>query len=512
MSAEPSSRESNSLRAEGLCVAFGAVRALDAVSLEVVPGEIHSLCGENGAGKSTLIRCLGGSLRPAAGRVMIGRRPLPASVRAAEAAGVAVIHQEPLAFPDLSAQDTIFMAREPTRLGGLWLDRRVMRRRAGELLASLGERIDTRRPVGELPLAQRQMVAIARALAVECRFLVLDEPTASLSGREADALHGLMRALAARGVGVLFVSHRLDEVLALSQRITVLRDGRLVCTRPGAGLSRDELVRFMVGRDVAHGPPMRDAAPGAVRLEVRGLGHAGAYSGISLTVRAGEIVGLAGLVGAGRSEIARAVAGVDRPDTGQVRVDGRLLRPGRVRGAVGAGLALVPEDRREQGLVLAMSVAANIGLADPPGVARRGLIQRARERELARSSVERLAIRAAGIDASVGTLSGGNQQKVLLAKWLVHRPRVLILDEPTRGVDVGAKAEIHGLIHRLADDGAAVLLISSDLPELLGLVDRILVLREGRLVGEMPASRATPDAVLSLAVPSGRWPETEVRA
>jgi len=497
----------NSLRADNVSVSYGAVRALEHVSLEIRQGEIHSLCGENGAGKSTLIRCLGGAMRPTSGRVVLGNTTLPTSVRAAEAAGVAVIHQEPLAFPDLSAADTVFMAREPTHLAGFWLDRRRMTTHADELLASLGERIDTRRPVGTLPLAQRQMVAIARGLAAQCRFLILDEPTASLSSREADSLHRLMRTLASQGVGVLLVSHRLDEVLSLSQRVTVLRDGRYVCTRDvsntpnNPALSRDELVRLMVGRDVSSESPLPAQRVGDVRLRVETLGRRGSFDDVTLHVHAGEIVGMAGLIGAGRSEVARTIAGVELADKGHVHVDGRLLRPGRVREAIKAGLVMVPEERREQGLILAMSITSNIGMADPPGLIRRGFLSRRTERRIAMDSVSRLAIKARDIDSPCGTLSGGNQQKVLLSKWLAHQPTVLILDEPTRGVDVGAKSEIHSLIRGLADHGTAVLLISSDLPELLGLSHRVLVMREGRLAGELPSAEATPESVLRLAIP-----------
>ncbi len=474
------------------------------MTLDVLPGEIHALCGENGAGKSTLIRCVCGALRPTEGRIAIGERSLPAGVRAAEAAGVSVIHQEPLSFPDLSVEDTIFVAREPGRAAGLWLDRRAMRRRARELLAGLGERIDTRRPVGDLALAQRQMVAIARALALTCRFLILDEPTASLSEREGATLHRHVRSLAERGVGVLFVSHRLEEIAVLSHRVSVLRDGRLVCTRATPDLPREALIRAMVGREL--GPDRRRTGCGAgePRLRVRGLARAGAFSGITLSIHRGEVLGLAGLVGAGRSEVARALAGIDRPDRGEVEVDGRPVRLGRVRDAIDAGIALVPEDRREQGLILAMSVASNIGLADPPGLARLGVISRARERALARSSIEALDIRSARPAAPVGTLSGGNQQKVLLARWLAHRPRVLILDEPTRGVDVGAKAQIHAIVRALADQGTAVMVISSDLPELLALSDRIVVLCGGTIRGEVSGAGATPDTVLALALPPER--------
>lgn len=531
---------SATLRADDVSVSFGAVRALDRVRFELRPGEIHSLCGENGAGKSTLIKCLGGAMRPTSGRILIGSAPLPARVRAAEDAGVAVIHQEPLAFPDLNAADTIFMAREPAALSGLWVHRAKMHCDARSLLASLGENVDTRRAVGSLPLAQRQMIAIARGLATNCRFLILDEPTASLSVREARTLHTLMRTLAAKGVGVLLVSHRLDEVLMLSHRVSVLRDGTYVGTRDvavtvgaltenvagNAGpLTRKELVRMMVGRDVAVD---RAEEPGAgahnapgnrpPRLAVEHLTRHGVFRDISFQVHAGEIVGLGGLIGAGRSDVVRAIAGIEAPDEGRTLIDGVPLKGGSTSGAIRSGVVLVPEERREQGLVLAMSIAANIGMTSPPPrtsdgpLSRWGLVSRRAQRTLAQHSISRLSIKTPGLHTIAGALSGGNQQKVLLAKWLAHAPKVLILDEPTRGVDVGAKAEIHMLVRQLARDGAAVLVVSSDLPELLALSHRVIVMREGTVSGELSIEDATPDAVLSLAVPGGNAAGTLIDA
>lgn len=496
------------LRASAVSHSFGAVRALEAVSFDVAPGEIHSLCGENGAGKSTLLRILGGELTPDSGSATIDGRAVPRTVRGAEAIGVAVIHQDPIAFPDLTAAETIFVGREPRRLAGLWLDRSHMRKRARELLSSLGESIDLSRPASQLSLAQRQMVAIARALAIECRFLVLDEPTASLSAREVSSLHTLVRRLAAKGVGILFVSHRLDEVLALSNRVTVLRDGNWVATESAAALSRERLVALMVGRHVPERTQTAISGPrGSQRLEVRDLSRAPAFGPVSLSVHAGEIVGLAGLVGSGRSELARAIAGIDHADGGSILLDGRPLPRATVRVAADSGLVLVPEDRRDQGLVPELSIATNIAMSDSPGLSRVGFINTRAVHSLAEQSRGRLRIRCHSVNSAVSTLSGGNQQKVLLAKWLARNPKVLILDEPTRGVDIGAKDEIHNLVRELANAGAAVLLISSELTEVLALADRILVMREGLIAGEFAAG-ASQEAVLAAAMPQQPGPHT----
>jgi rhamnose transport system ATP-binding protein len=501
------------LQAESISKSFDGTAALRGVSLGLTPGEIHGLCGENGAGKSTLIRVIGGTLHTDAGRVRVDGVPIPpGNVRAAEAAGVVVIHQEPVAFPDLSAEDTIFVGHEPARFGGLWLDRRRIRSQTRELLARLGERIDPARTVGALPLAQRQMVAIARALSHRCRYLILDEPTASLSARETRVLLDLVRRLSAEGVGILYVSHRLEEIFELCQRVSVLRDGGWVGTRPSAELTRAELIRMMVGRDIANlattrGSPHPDAAP---ILHVSELARHGAFADVSFSIRPGEIVGLAGLIGAGRSELARTIAGIDRRTHGRVLVDGRPLRNGSVRDAISRGVVLIPEDRRIQGLVLPMAVGVNLTLAVLRSLSRCGFPARSRERSLVQRFIAGLGVRAAHARAPAATLSGGNQQKLLLAKWLAAEPRVLLLDEPTRGVDIAAKSDIHAHIRRLAGEGVAVLLISSELPDLLTMSDRVLVMRGGRWVGELSRLNATEEAVLALAVPAAVYATGDV--
>ncbi len=481
-----------------LSKSFGGVRALREVSFDIRPGEAHALCGENGAGKSTLIKILAGVYRPDAGDVVAWDRPLaPGDVAAAEAAGVAVIHQEPAAFPHLDAAANVFVGREIRRRSGL-LDWPTMRRETRTLLRELEADLEITRPVGELSLAQRQLVAIARALSQECRLLILDEPTASLSERETDALFRVIRRLQDRGVAVLYVSHRLEELFALADRVTVLRDGRHVATRPVGDVTREELIRLMVGRPVGK-PPARRKALGAALLEVEGLTREGEFYDVALSVRAGEILGLAGLVGAGRSELACCLFGLTRPDRGSVRVAGAPLPPGSPAAAIAAGLALSPEDRRRQGLALPLLVEENLVMARLRAAG--GLRRPKVERALAERMMAALDVRAAGPAAPAETLSGGNQQKVVLGKWLAAEPRVLLLDEPTRGVDVGAKADIHQRILDLAEQGMATLLISSDLPELLALCDRIAVMREGRVAGALSRADATPERVLRLALP-----------
>ncbi len=493
----------------GVAKAFAGVQALRDVSLELRAGEIQALCGENGAGKSTLIKILAGAYAPDAGTVAAwGALLPPGDARAAAQAGIAVIHQESTTFPDLDAVDNLFAGRELHCCGGLLLDRRRMTAETARWLGLLEVDIDLRAPLGSLPLAQRQLVSMARALSCDCRLLILDEPTASLSSRETAMLFARLRRLREQGVSVLYVSHRLEEVFALADRITVLRDGRWVTTQPTGELDRAELIRLMVGRELgALAARQRGTfTPGAVRLEVAGLTRPGVYADVSLSVRAGEIVGLAGLVGAGRSEVARGIMGLDRASAGRVLLDGAPLPAGDVRRAIRAGLAMVAEDRQSEGLVLPLSVRENLGMVALRTLAPSWLRGRRHERDLATRLVARLGVRTPGIEAPAEALSGGNQQKLVVGKWLGVTPRVLLLDEPTRGVDVGAKAEIHRLILGLAAAGVAVLLISSELPEILALSDRILVLRQGHLVGELPGAAATQEEVLRLALPVASAP------
>ncbi len=492
------------LEIAALSKSYGGVRALSEVSLAIGAGEVHPLVGENGAGKSTLINILAGVVAGDGGTVHVaGARLRPGSVRESERLGIAVIHQESTAFPDLDAEDNVFAGREPRRLLGLLLDRPRMRRETAALLARLHEPYLPGRTLGELPLAARQLVGIARALAGRSRLLIMDEPTASLSAREVETLLGIVRELRRDGISVLYVSHRLDEILGLADRVTVLRDGRLVTTRDARGLGKDELIRLMVGRAVDEGAGSGPArpAPGAELLAVRGLTRAGAFRDITFSLHAGEIVGLAGLVGAGRSEVARAVMGIDPYHHGSVQLAGAGLPRDDLRAAIAAGLALVPEDRQLQGLALPMTVAENLVLVVAGRLAQGGLRARAREAQCVRAQLDTLAVKCASSALPARALSGGNQQKLVLGKWLAASPRVLILDEPTRGVDVGARAEIYQQLRALARQGMAILVISSDLPEILNLSDRVLVMREGALSGALARSAASEERILALAMP-----------
>ncbi|MEV0579482.1 MULTISPECIES: sugar ABC transporter ATP-binding protein [unclassified Streptomyces] len=492
-------REPPVLAAQGLSKSFGAVRALQDVSLELRAGEAHALAGENGAGKSTLIKTLAGVHRPDTGTLLLDGAPVvfhgPADARDA---GIAVIYQEPTLFPDLSVAENIFMGRQPRR-SLRRVDHRAVRTEAAALFARLGVDLAPDQPARGLSIADQQIVEIAKALSLDARVLIMDEPTAALTGSEVARLFGVVRNLREQGAAVLFISHRIEEIFALCGHVTTLRDGALVASEPVEDLTEDTLVRRMVGRDLDELYPKQPAEPGPVALSVRRLTREGVFTDVSFEVRRGEIVGLAGLVGAGRSEVARAVFGVDRWDGGEVEIDGRPLAKGAPSLAMAAGLALVPEDRRAQGLVMNMSIARNIGLTGLRTTARAGLMDRAAERDRSLDWAVRLQVKYARIADAVGTLSGGNQQKVVLAKWLATGPKVLIVDEPTRGIDVGTKAEVHRLLSRLAADGVAVLMISSDLPEILGMADRVLVMHEGRITAEIPRSLATEESVMTAA-------------
>ncbi|MFF7330158.1 sugar ABC transporter ATP-binding protein [Streptomyces sp. NPDC090306] len=487
------------LALQDISKSFGAVRALRDVSLELFPGEVHALAGENGAGKSTLIKTLAGVHRPDAGQVLLDGEPVvfhgPGDARDA---GIAVIYQEPTLFPDLSIAENIFMGRQPRRALGR-IDHGATRDATAALMTRLGVDLDPDRPARGLSIADQQIVEIAKALSFDARVLIMDEPTAALTGSEVARLFGVVRTLRDQGAAVLFISHRLEEIFQICRKVTTLRDGAWIASEPVAGMTEDDLVRRMVGRDLDELYPKTDTERGEVALSVRRLTREGVFTDVSFEVRHGEIVGLAGLVGAGRTEVARAVFGVDRWDAGEVEVDGTALTNGAPSVAMAAGLALVPEDRRAQGLVMGMSIERNIGLTGLRSTARGGLMNRGAERSRSLDWAVRLQVKYARIADSVSTLSGGNQQKVVLAKWLATGPRVLIVDEPTRGIDVGTKAEVHRLLGELAADGVAVLMISSDLPEILGMADRVLVMHEGRLTAEIPRNEATEETVMAAA-------------
>ena len=490
------------LEVRGLSKRFPGVQALDGVRLDLCRGEVLAVIGENGAGKSTLMKILAGIERPDAGRIALaGREVVIDGVAAATSLGIALIHQE-LNLPDnLDVGASIYLGREPLRWGPLrFVDRRRIARDAEVILARLGMRCSPRATVGSLSIGQQQMVEIAKALSVNARILIMDEPTSSLSQKETQALFDVVRGLRAQGVSVVYISHRLGEVKEIADRVTVLRDGR------NAGeLRRDEIaparmVSLMVGRDMVQFYPHTAHITPLPLFEVRGLVVPGlAGEPVSFTVRAGEIVGLAGLVGAGRTELAQALFGIRKPSAGALRVAGAEVRLETPRDAIRAGIALVPEDRKLQGLVLEMTVRENITLAGLSRYARAGLVRRRPERAAAGDLVRLLGVRTPDVEREVRYLSGGNQQKVVLAKWLALRPRVLLLDEPTRGIDVVAKEEIYRLMEDLAASGIAILMISSEMQEVLGMSDRVLVMHQGRLAGELARDELSEEAVMRLA-------------
>jgi rhamnose transport system ATP-binding protein len=477
--------------------AFGGVVALRGVSFELRAGEVHALVGENGAGKSTLIKIVTGAHRPDVGSLALDGRELPQlDPEAARRLGIAVIYQQPALLPDLTVAENIGLALEAGGpLGRVrWAARRAQ---AVALLDRVGAAIDPDAPVSSLTMPEQQLVEIAKAVGARARVLIMDEPTASLSEKDARNLLRVIGELRAAGAGIIYISHRLEELPGLADRVTALRDGRLVGTVPMASIDRAGLIKMMVGRELDAVFPKRTVTIGSVRLALEGVSCAASgVCDVSLTIGRGEIFGLAGLVGAGRTELARTLFGLTPASGGRILVDGQAVRLDSPAVAIAAGLAYVPEDRRRHGVILDMSVAANTGLASLRGL----YLDVAAEARVAKEQVERLGVKTPSIDTPVGHLSGGNQQKVALGRWLATQPRVLILDEPTQGIDVGAKSEIHRLMGELAAQGMAILMISSELPELLGMCDRIGVMRQGRLAGVLDRAAATQEKLLALAL------------
>jgi rhamnose transport system ATP-binding protein len=483
----------------GVTKSFGAVQALRDGSIELLAGESHALVGENGAGKSTLVKILAGVHRADHGEVLVAGVPRSFGGTAeSRDAGISIIYQEPTLFPDLTVAENIFVGRQPVGAGRR-IDRSALTTAAAEIFARLGVHIDVTRLARGLSVADQQLVEIAKALSLDARVLVMDEPTAALTGVEVARLFEVMSTLRAHGAAVLFISHRLEEVYASCQRVTVMRDGAFVRTDPIGDVTVDELIHAMVGRNLDQLFPKTVTEPGEVVLAVEGLTTAGSFADITFQVRRGEIVALAGLVGAGRSEVARAVFGIDPRDAGTVVLNGRSLRSGSPRAAMAAGAALVPEDRRQQGLVMDMGIDQNVALASLRRLSSWGLIRRASERDLALDWAGRLQLKYGRMKNPVSTLSGGNQQKVVLGKWLSRTPSLLIIDEPTRGIDVGTKAEVHRMLDELVAGGMAVLMISSELPEVLGMADRVLIMREGRITAELPRGQADEASVMRAA-------------
>jgi ribose transport system ATP-binding protein len=495
------SSDAPALEMRGITKSFAGNSVLAGVSLRAAAGEVHALVGENGAGKSTLMKILAGVYRPDGGEILIGGEPVHFSRPAdALAHGVAMIYQELSLAPHLTVAENIFLGREPVRVAPLGvIDQREMNERAGRLLQDYGFRLDPRVVVGRLSAADRQLVEIARATAEARRVVVMDEPTSSLTAHEAEELFRLIRDLRRRGLAVIYISHRLEELGTIADRLTVLRDGREVYEGAWGELSQEQIIRHMAGRELKELFPPRAAKKGEVLLRVEHLTRRGKFEDVTFEARGGEVVGFAGLAGAGRTEVVEALFGAQPFDGGEVYLNGARLDALSPARAVRLGLGLLTEDRKRTGLCPDQTLARNLTLANVRALVKGWLISRGRERRAARAYIERLHVRPPDPEKTVGRLSGGNQQKVLLGRWLFAGSRVFLLDEPTRGVDVAARAEIYRAVNRLAEGGAAVVMVSSDLPELLGMADRILVMRRGRLVAELDAKRTTPEEVLTYA-------------
>ncbi len=487
------------LELKNISKSFPGVKALDDVSFAIERGTVHALVGENGAGKSTLIKILAGIYHPEAGEVLLDgkletfKAPIDSQMK-----GISVVHQE------LKLSETLTVA-ENVFLGNLLyknhlVDWKGMRLRAAELLRKLGIPLDVNAPVSALSVAQKQMVEICKAINRNCKVLIMDEPSATLTDKEQTIMFQTVRQLRSQGVTIIYISHRMEEIFDLADNVTVLRDGHHIATVPVSTVDRTKLVSMMVGREVKTEYPRSGVEPGPVVLEARDIRRKNVLKGISFTLRRGEILGIAGLVGAGRTELVRAVLGIDRPDSGEVLLEGKPVKIQSFRQAIAKGLGLVPEDRKKQGLVQIATVQNNICMVNMDSVSRRGVMDRKLERRFSREYVEKLKISTPSITTETQYLSGGNQQKVVIAKWLLANSQIIVLDEPTRGIDVGAKSEIYNLITRLVREGKSVIMISSELPEVVGMSDRILVIHEGREVGMMNREEASQEAIMALCV------------
>lgn len=481
------------LQVEDVSKWFWGIQALDRVCLAVKPGEVHAVTGENGAGKSTLMRIIAGLDRPDSGKVRFRGSGI--------SGGIAMIHQELLPFPDLTVAENIWMGQEPDGWLRGWVDRAAMNERAAELLARLGVSVEPTRRMGNLTVAEQQAVQIAQALARRAGLIIMDEPTSALSGRESDSLFRIILDLKQSGVSIIYISHRMQEIFQLADTITVMRDGRHVATRPTADFGENELITLMVGRAVSSAATKDLREPGDVVLEVRGLGRTGAFHKVSFTLRRGEILGLAGLMGAGRTAVAAAIFGLAPATAGTISLHGRPVRIQSPADALACGIAMVTEDRKKFGLVPNMSVKENVTLSSLVRYGGSPFINRSSEQAAALEQIRKFDVRTSGCDQPVKHLSGGNQQKIVIARALLTDPDVLILDEPTRGIDVGAKSEIYSMIAGLARQGKAILLVSSEMNEILALSNRILVMREGAVVGELLPSQTTPEEILRQAMP-----------
>jgi rhamnose transport system ATP-binding protein len=485
---------------------FAGVQALKEVQFDLYPGEVHAILGENGAGKSTLIKIITGVHQPTSGQIELhGQQIQFADPRESRGHGIAAIYQEPSLFPDLDIAENIFVGRQPIKAGGR-IDWGTMYSEAATLLETLGVELNPKTKARDLSVAQQQMVEIARALSVSAQILIMDEPTSSLTLSEVEDLFRIVHRLREGGTAIVFISHRLEDLFELADRVTVLRDGSYVDTRSMAGITTEQLIQMMVGRTLDDLFPKQDVEAGNIILKVEELSVTGIFSKVSFELRRGEILGMAGLVGAGRTDVARSIFGITPATGGQIIIDGQPVSITSPRQAMDLGLAYVPEDRQHHGLVLPMPIAYNITLPKLADYAAGGWIKNGNENQAAQNAATQLAVKASSIWQKGNELSGGNQQKVVLAKWLSTKPRVLILDEPTRGIDVGTKAAVHGLMSQLAAEGIAIIMISSELPEILGMSDRILVMREGHLTAQMSRDEATQEKIMLAATQSVEEP------
>jgi len=487
------------LRMEGISKAFPGVRALDDVHLEVIPGTVHALMGENGAGKSTLMKVLIGMYHPDRGSITFAGRPvvIPDTATALQL-GISMIHQELSPIPEMEVFENIYLGREPRNRLGL-IDKRRMIAQTRELFARWEIDINPRAVMKQLSVAQTQMVEIAKAISYDARLIIMDEPTSAITEREVDHLHRMIRSLKSTGVAVIYITHKMDEVFRIADRVTVFRDGRHVATVPAAELDRAKLISLMVGRELTHMFPKEHAEIGEVVLSVRGLTRKGKVENVSFDVRRGEILGIAGLMGAGRTEILEGIFGVAKVDAGEIVLNGKPVRIREPGDAIGAGLGLLTEDRKLTGIMGVLSVRDNMTIASLGRFSPTGILNRRRMDAACKAQREALAIKTPTLDQLIKLLSGGNQQKVLVSRWLLTSPDVLMIDEPTRGIDVGAKAEIHRLMSQLAGEGKAIIMVSSEMPEILGMSDRVIVIHEGRIAGEFTRAEVTQEKIMAAA-------------
>ena len=500
MSAPVATEKAPVLRMQGISKTYPGVRALDSVDFEVRAGEVHALVGENGAGKSTLMKILAGAQSRDSGQILVdGVAAHIDTPQSAMDLGISIIYQEFNLVPYMSAAENIFLGREPGAAIPGFVNFGKMYGDAQAIIDELGVKLSVRTPVNRLSVAQQQMVEIAKATSRQTKIIAMDEPSATLTDHELENLFALIRSLKAQGVSIIYISHRLEEIFQIADRVTVLRDGQLVATKDVADTDREDIIRMMVGRELNEIIPKRPAPIGETALRLEGVTRTGVIENISFEVRKGEVLGIAGLVGAGRTEVARAIFGADPIDSGRIQLNGEYVNIRSPRDAINLGIGLVTEDRKALGLVLGMVIRENITLANLGSLARLGFVNRRKEREAADQYVADLMIKTPSIEQQVQNLSGGNQQKVVLAKWLFTQSKVLIFDEPTRGIDVGSKVEIYQLMNKLVESGVAVIMISSELPEVLGMSDRILVMHEGRLAGELSREDATQEKIMHLA-------------